>query len=175
MPKPRRLSKYLSYISNHCPILAVTAVSSFSMPIINKLIARTAQGIVVNSSFPTSNIFFLHSENQTQTAKQNPKNPTLHCLSTSLFPLWCLVILSLRLRVSFSLNMASTSSSDPGMKAEASGGENSETVIANDQLLLCRGLKKAKKERGCTAKERISKMPPCTAGKRSSIYRGVTR
>ncbi|KAK9036786.1 hypothetical protein V6N11_021714 [Hibiscus sabdariffa] len=71
--------------------------------------------------------------------------------------------------------MASTSSSDPGMKAEASGGENSETVIANDQLLLCRGLEKAKKERGCTAKERISKMPPCTAGKRSSIYRGVTR
>ncbi|KAK8667555.1 hypothetical protein V6N13_007703 [Hibiscus sabdariffa] len=71
--------------------------------------------------------------------------------------------------------MASTSSSDPGMKAEASGGENSETVIANDQLLLCRGLKKAKKERCCTAKERISKMPPCTAGKRSSIYRGVTR
>ncbi|GMI63363.1 hypothetical protein like AT2G41710 [Hibiscus trionum] len=71
--------------------------------------------------------------------------------------------------------MASTSSSDPGMKAEASGGENSEIVIANDQLLLCRGLKKAKKERGCTAKERISKMPPCTAGKRSSIYRGVTR
>ncbi|KAL3654630.1 hypothetical protein CASFOL_001615 [Castilleja foliolosa] len=42
-----------------------------------------------------------------------------------------------------------------------------------DQIL--RGLKKAKKERGCTAKERISKMPPCTAGKRSSIYRGVTR
>ncbi|KAK8476467.1 hypothetical protein V6N13_148764 [Hibiscus sabdariffa] len=71
--------------------------------------------------------------------------------------------------------MASTSSSDPGMKAEASGGENSETVLANDQLLLCRGLKKAKKERCCTAKERISKMPPCTAGKRSSIYRGVTR
>ncbi|KAK9906917.1 hypothetical protein M0R45_002599 [Rubus argutus] len=33
----------------------------------------------------------------------------------------------------------------------------------------------AKKERGCTAKERISKMPPCAAGKRSSIYRGVTR
>ncbi|XP_022745049.1 AP2-like ethylene-responsive transcription factor At2g41710 isoform X2 [Durio zibethinus] len=71
--------------------------------------------------------------------------------------------------------MSSTSLSDPGMKAEASGGENSETVIANDQLLLYKGLKKAKKERGCTAKERISKMPPCTAGKRSSIYRGVTR
>jgi AP2-like factor (ANT lineage) len=29
--------------------------------------------------------------------------------------------------------------------------------------------------RGSTAKERISKMPPCAAGKRSSIYRGVTR
>ncbi|WOK96047.1 AP2-like ethylene-responsive transcription factor isoform X2 [Canna indica] len=36
-------------------------------------------------------------------------------------------------------------------------------------------LKKAKKERVCTAKERISRMPPCAAGKRSSIYRGVTR
>ncbi|GKV27600.1 hypothetical protein SLEP1_g36757 [Rubroshorea leprosula] len=71
--------------------------------------------------------------------------------------------------------MASTSSSDPGFKVEAGGGENSETVMANDQLLLYKGLKKAKKERGCTAKERISKMPPCTAGKRSSIYRGVTR
>ncbi|XP_024517870.1 AP2-like ethylene-responsive transcription factor At2g41710 [Selaginella moellendorffii] len=32
-----------------------------------------------------------------------------------------------------------------------------------------------KRKRGSTAKERISKMPPCTAGKRSSIYRGVTR
>ncbi|KAK9289611.1 hypothetical protein L1049_007768 [Liquidambar formosana] len=93
-----------------------------------------------------------------------------------------------------------SSSSDPGLKPESSsggggsgggggggggggsgsgggggGGETSEAVIANDQLLLYRGLKKAKKERGCTAKERISKMPPCAAGKRSSIYRGVTR
>ncbi|XP_021886869.1 AP2-like ethylene-responsive transcription factor At2g41710 isoform X2 [Carica papaya] len=74
--------------------------------------------------------------------------------------------------------MASASSSDPGLKPElgvGGGGETSEAVVANDQLLLYRGLKKAKKERGCTAKERISKMPPCTAGKRSSIYRGVTR
>ncbi|CAN4123739.1 unnamed protein product [Withania somnifera] len=47
--------------------------------------------------------------------------------------------------------------------------------IGSDQLLLNRDLKKAKKERCFTAKERISKMPPCTAGKRSSIYRGVTR
>lgn len=75
-----------------------------------------------------------------------------------------------------------SSSSDPGLKHEVGsssgcggGGESSEAVIANDQLLLYRGLKKAKKERGCTAKERISRMPPCTAGKRSSIYRGVTR
>lgn len=79
-----------------------------------------------------------------------------------------------------------SSSSEPALKAETgggggggsggSGGETSEAaVIANDQLLLYRGLKKARKERGCTAKERISKMPPCAAGKRSSIYRGVTR
>ncbi|KAJ3676268.1 hypothetical protein LUZ60_003680 [Juncus effusus] len=37
------------------------------------------------------------------------------------------------------------------------------------------GPRKARKERVCTAKERISRMPPCVAGKRSSIYRGVTR
>ncbi|KAL0861949.1 hypothetical protein Bca101_041067 [Brassica carinata] len=70
------------------------------------------------------------------------------------------------------------SSSDQGPKTEAGGGggESSETVAAaSDEMLLYRGFKKAKKERGCTAKERISKMPPCTAGKRSSIYRGVTR
>ncbi|TKY62627.1 AP2 ethylene-responsive transcription factor [Spatholobus suberectus] len=66
-----------------------------------------------------------------------------------------------------------SSSSDPGKSAETS--EAAAAAAANDQLLLYRGLKKAKKERGCTAKERISKMPPCAAGKRSSIYRGVTR
>ncbi|CAN8286964.1 unnamed protein product [Cochlearia groenlandica] len=80
--------------------------------------------------------------------------------------------------------MASMSSSDQGPKTEAGcsgggggggGGESSENVAASDQMSLYRGFKKAKMERGCTAKERISKMPPCTAGKRSSIYRGVTR
>ncbi|KAK6944225.1 AP2/ERF domain [Dillenia turbinata] len=91
--------------------------------------------------------------------------------------------------------MASSSSDPPNLKPEASGGGEasasaSEAMLAssstadedqhnhdqNQQLILpCRGLKKAKKERGCTAKERISKMPPCAAGKRSSIYRGVTR
>lgn len=47
-----------------------------------------------------------------------------------------------------------------------------QTFEAND---LLKGLKKIRRERGSTAKERISKMPPCAAGKRSSIYRGVTR
>ncbi|KAL0723218.1 hypothetical protein Bca4012_037817 [Brassica carinata] len=37
------------------------------------------------------------------------------------------------------------------------------------------GFKKAKKERGCTSKERISETLLCTAGKKSSTYRGVTR
>lgn len=73
-----------------------------------------------------------------------------------------------------------SSSSEPALKAEigggSGGGETSEGfAVASDPMLLYRGLKKAKKERGCTAKERISKMPPCAAGKRSSIYRGVTR
>nr|GMD10325.1 AP2-like ethylene-responsive transcription factor At2g41710 [Ipomoea batatas] len=76
-----------------------------------------------------------------------------------------------------------SSSSEPTAKPEGSsgndvcGGETSETAgpTGSDQLSLYRVLKKAKKERVCTAKERISKMPPCTAGKRSSVYRGVTR
>ncbi|RDY12954.1 AP2-like ethylene-responsive transcription factor, partial [Mucuna pruriens] len=64
-----------------------------------------------------------------------------------------------------------SSSPDPG-KSEAGGGsETPEATVANDE----KRLKKAKKERACTAKERISKMAPCAAGKRSSIYRGVTR
>lgn len=97
--------------------------------------------------------------------------------------------------------MASSSSQPPpgklesgGCSSSGGGGETSEAAAAaasasggvmvgpiprgggaGDELALYRGLKKAKKERGCTAKERISKMPPCTAGKRSSIYRGVTR
>lgn len=77
--------------------------------------------------------------------------------------------------------MASSSSdsgkSEVGCGSSGGGGvaETSEAAMNNDQLLLYRELKKAKKERGCTAKERISKMPPCAAGKRSSIYRGVTR
>ncbi|KAL7089616.1 hypothetical protein ACP275_13G195400 [Erythranthe tilingii] len=79
--------------------------------------------------------------------------------------------------------MASSSAIRDAKPEEFGGGESSEAPpplpppppVETDQMLLYRGLKKAKKERGCTAKERISKMPPCTAGKRSSIYRGVTR
>ncbi|XP_074573111.1 AP2-like ethylene-responsive transcription factor SMOS1 [Curcuma longa] len=64
---------------------------------------------------------------------------------------------------------------DPGIpKVEASpggsGDASSDVRRGSDQEL-----KKARKERVCTAKERISRMPPCAAGKRSSIYRGVTR
>ncbi|XP_008802632.1 AP2-like ethylene-responsive transcription factor SMOS1 isoform X2 [Phoenix dactylifera] len=78
---------------------------------------------------------------------------------------------------------ASSSSADPGLtKAEAAvggGGEGSSegrraAAVGSDHLSFG-GLKKARKERVCTAKERISRMPPCAAGKRSSIYRGVTR
>lgn len=78
-----------------------------------------------------------------------------------------------------------SSSSQASAKPEfgGCGGEASEAAAVmvgtlpkgSDELAMCRGIKKAKKDRGCTAKERISKMVPCTAGKRSSIYRGVTR
>ncbi|KAL2332010.1 hypothetical protein Fmac_019591 [Flemingia macrophylla] len=56
-----------------------------------------------------------------------------------------------------------------------SGVSPSLIIPLEKTLNLSRGLKKAKKERGCTAKERISKMPPCAVSKRSSIYSGVTR
>ncbi|KAF6158531.1 hypothetical protein GIB67_040045 [Kingdonia uniflora] len=83
-----------------------------------------------------------------------------------------------------------SSSSELGSKLEqlvADGGQQQQQphphppsearipIPNTDQLQLYRGLKRAKKERSCSAKERISKMAPCVAGKRSSIYRGVTR
>lgn len=49
--------------------------------------------------------------------------------------------------------------------------EKSSGYLAPNPCLM----KKSRRERVCTAKERISRMPPCAAGKRSSIYRGVTR
>ncbi|KAL9232579.1 hypothetical protein vseg_007678 [Gypsophila vaccaria] len=63
------------------------------------------------------------------------------------------------------------------MTSTSSGGEaavavEEEKYIEREMVVV----KKVKRERGgSTAKERISRMPPCTAGKRSSIYRGVTR
>ena len=78
--------------------------------------------------------------------------------------------------------MASTSSGDGGA---GGGGQAVVTVKMAEKKSHDGGgggavggvvvMKKLKRERGSTAKERISKMPPCTAGKRSSIYRGVTR
>lgn len=119
------------------------------------------------------------------THKTKTKRPNLflslsRLLSVSLHSV-CSDFLSLRVRVSGLVSAMASSSSEPGLKPESGGGsgsgggETSEAAVASDQLLLYRGLKKAKKERGSTAKERISKMPPCAAGKRSSIYRGVTR
>ncbi|KAL0910933.1 hypothetical protein M5K25_019029 [Dendrobium thyrsiflorum] len=66
---------------------------------------------------------------------------------------------------------ASSSEAIGAAKAEASGGEWPTIDEPQPGVVL----KKARKERVCTAKERISRMPPCAAGKRSSIYRGVTR
>ncbi|KAI4381513.1 hypothetical protein MLD38_007578 [Melastoma candidum] len=71
-----------------------------------------------------------------------------------------------------------SASSELGAKpeaAEAAVASSSSAVVVSDQAMIYRALKKSRKDRGCTAKERISKMPPCAAGKRSSIYRGVTR
>ncbi|KAL5981810.1 hypothetical protein ACLOJK_015875 [Asimina triloba] len=70
---------------------------------------------------------------------------------------------------------ASEAAADAPPAAAAASASAAAAVAAADDRLLLRGLKKARRDRGCTAKERISKMPPCAAGKRSSIYRGVTR
>eukprot|EP00252_Welwitschia_mirabilis_P020267 TRINITY_DN4932_c0_g1_i1.p1 TRINITY_DN4932_c0_g1~~TRINITY_DN4932_c0_g1_i1.p1 ORF type:complete len:425 (+),score=90.73 TRINITY_DN4932_c0_g1_i1:508-1782(+) len=62
------------------------------------------------------------------------------------------------------------------MEGEATGVEEiKEQAAVKEGDEVSKGVKKIKRERGSTAKERISKMPPCAAGKRSSIYRGVTR
>ncbi|KAH9624218.1 hypothetical protein KSS87_022349 [Heliosperma pusillum] len=67
--------------------------------------------------------------------------------------------------------MESTSSGE--VTAAAAKNNNPSNNYSNTGVLM---VKKMRRERsGSTAKERISKMPPCTAGKRSSIYRGVTR
>ncbi|KAJ1695677.1 hypothetical protein LUZ63_012375 [Rhynchospora breviuscula] len=72
--------------------------------------------------------------------------------------------------------MATSSSAFPKAELDspaiaAEGGRRG----ADQAYLPTPAPKRARKERVCTAKERISRMPPCVAGKRSSIYRGVTR
>uniref|UniRef100_A0A803MAD1 AP2/ERF domain-containing protein n=1 Tax=Chenopodium quinoa TaxID=63459 RepID=A0A803MAD1_CHEQI len=81
--------------------------------------------------------------------------------------------------------MASTSSGDVGRVGVATVNMTSGTTAASAAINKNKEssesvgvvlMKKVKRERGgSTAKDRISKMPPSTAGKRSSIYRGVTR
>ncbi|GKA60334.1 AP2-like ethylene-responsive transcription factor, partial [Tanacetum coccineum] len=83
------------------------------------------------------------------------------------------------------MDTGSAAAGEPVMKSEGSGEAETSDVVPvkggnyqqqQQQLMVkYRGIKKSRKDRGCTAKERISKMPPCAAGKRSSIYRGVTR
>lgn len=73
--------------------------------------------------------------------------------------------------------MTSTSSGDVGGRGRQEAAEVAAVVVQKSKesesgVLM---VKKVKRERGSTAKDRISKMPPSTAGKRSSIYRGVTR
>lgn len=65
----------------------------------------------------------------------------------------------------------------PPPKVESGLGEGSDDHFHQQQQSQDPSppVKKARRERVCTAKERISRMPPCAAGKRSSIYRGVTR
>ncbi|KAJ6825613.1 AP2-like ethylene-responsive transcription factor [Iris pallida] len=61
----------------------------------------------------------------------------------------------------------------PPPKVEIGGG--GWDLQQQQQQQVYAGVKRARRERVCTAKERISRMPPSAAGKRSSIYRGVTR
>ncbi|KAK4766761.1 hypothetical protein SAY87_008403 [Trapa incisa] len=116
---------------------------------------------------PLAVVFFFPSET---ISSLNSIDHLSHSLSLSLS-----FLLFTRLGFLSSVVAMASSSSEPGLKSESGGGESAAAAGSGDQLLMYRGIKKAKKERGCTAKERISKMPPSTAGKRSSIYRGVTR
>lgn len=61
-----------------------------------------------------------------------------------------------------------------GSSSSLSAVAGAAAVSSSGELVPRRALA-VRKERVCTAKERISRMPPCAAGKRSSIYRGVTR
>nr|WAK85949.1 transcription factor AP9 [Nothapodytes nimmoniana] len=117
--------------------------------------------------------------------KSNDSLCVWQSLALTLFVVCCALCSTLVFSfLGLTVSAMASSSPDPTAKAESSeagggGGGGPEALEAavrlSDQLLLYRGLKKARKERGCSAKERISKMPPCAAGKPSSFYRGVTR
>ncbi|XP_078179181.1 integrase-type DNA-binding superfamily protein [Carex rostrata] len=70
--------------------------------------------------------------------------------------------------------MATSSSAFPKAELDSPATAAEGSRRGADQAYLP-APKRARKERVCTAKERISRMAPCVAGKRSSIYRGVTR
>lgn len=181
LSKWTRLHNYpRSHPSRYDLFLTLTTsiiLASFSNPNVDKCVIL---GEFTSASFVSLSLSHCNGSvvvfplSQWNPKKQKPKSLSQTEITLSIR------ILSARVKGGWGSSMAS-SSSDAGLKSESgggggsAGGEASEAVMANDQLLLYRGLKKAKKERGCTAKERISKMPPCAAGKRSSIYRGVTR
>ncbi|MCO5612943.1 hypothetical protein L7F22_067216 [Adiantum nelumboides] len=67
----------------------------------------------------------------------------------------------------------------PQVKEVESLNESLEIEIGNspsqEESRQPRAFKRARKEKNATGKGRVSKIPPCAPGKRSSIYRGVTR
>ncbi|RLN30635.1 AP2-like ethylene-responsive transcription factor [Panicum miliaceum] len=70
--------------------------------------------------------------------------------------------------------LQSVAAAGAGEGSSSSFGAVAGAIVAAGEQAPRRALA-VRKERVCTAKERISRMPPCAAGKRSSIYRGVTR
>lgn len=70
--------------------------------------------------------------------------------------------------------LQSVAAAGAGEGSSSSFGAVAGAIVAAGEQASRRALA-VRKERVCTAKERISRMAPCAAGKRSSIYRGVTR
>uniref|UniRef100_A0A1D1ZFF9 AP2-like ethylene-responsive transcription factor At2g41710 n=1 Tax=Anthurium amnicola TaxID=1678845 RepID=A0A1D1ZFF9_9ARAE len=84
------------------------------------------------------------------------------------------------------VELISALEAEEASEEERNAGARSDQVCAGvcggggGEILAMMSKKRGRGEKavaGCvtTAKERISRMPPCAAGKRSSIYRGVTR
>ena len=74
----------------------------------------------------------------------------------------------------FKLEIASSVEAD---EVKDVGNSINARVIGDRLLVMAKKRERVEMAAGCvtTAKERISRMAPCVAGKRSSIYRGVTR